>query len=222
MSVFAYRLAKGVGQFIFMNTMRLKVLRPQAARFDGPLLIACSHLSHTDPFLLTVVVRRQIDWFARVEFWKYRLIGHGLECLDAIAVRRFGVAASAVRTGIRRLKSGRIVGICPEGGVTQGAQSILRGGPMKKGVCLLSYRTGVPILPCVILGSDKLNRPGPWLPFKRARLWVGFGARLIYPESQITDRRAAREVMAGKLSREFQVLFAEVRQEFGIDEKDVP
>jgi 1-acyl-sn-glycerol-3-phosphate acyltransferase len=111
------------------------VLRPEAIDRDGPLIIACTHLSHIDPFLLSIVTRkRQIDWMARIEFWKYRIGGRFMEWMDAIPVRRFGVAASAIRTAIDRLKRNRIVGICPEGGVAQGTRSVMRGGDMKKGL----------------------------------------------------------------------------------------
>jgi 1-acyl-sn-glycerol-3-phosphate acyltransferase len=114
---------------VWIQTIRLKALRLDAVDRPGPFIIACTHLSHIDPFLLSIGLRhRQIDWFARIEFWKYRVFGWLMEWMDAIPVRRFGVAASSIRTGIERLKKGRVVGICPEGGVAQGTRSVMRGG----------------------------------------------------------------------------------------------
>jgi len=223
MSLFAYRLATLAGHFAFIQTIRLKILRPEMIDRDGPLLIACTHLSHIDPFLLSIVTRkRQIDWMARIEFWKFRVGARFMESMDAIPVRRFGVAASAIRTAIERVKRGRIVGVCPEGGVAQSTRSVMRGGEMKKGVCLISYRSGVPILPCIMLGTDKLNRVGPWIPPLRAKLWIGYGSRLIYPPTNILNRRAARETMAAELSREYQAIYKEVKEAFGLTEADVP
>jgi len=223
MSLFAYRLATLAGRFAFVQTIRLKVLRPEMIDRDGPLLIACTHLSHIDPFLLSIVTRkRQIDWMARIEFWNYRVGGRFMESMDAIPVRRFGVAASAIRTAIERVKHGRMVGVCPEGGVAQGTRSVMRGGEMKKGVCLISYRSGIPILPCIMLGTDKLNRVGPWIPPLRARLWIGYGSRLIYPPTNVPNRRAAREAMAAELSREYQAIYKDVKEAFGLTEADVP
>src|SRR5580692_9447327 len=144
MSWRGYRIGTGWWRLAFALTVRLRALRLDAIDHPGPFIIASTHLSHLDPFLLSFAVRhRQIDWMARIEFWKYHLTGWFIEWMDAIPVRRFGVAASAVRTAIERLKRGRVVGICPEGGVAQGTRSVMRGGPMKKGVCLISYRTGV-------------------------------------------------------------------------------
>lgn len=223
MSWTGYRFGTACGRFAYVQTVRLKSIRLDAIDHPGPLIIACTHVSHLDPVLLSIAVwHRQIDWMARIEFWKYHLIGWFIEWMDGIPVRRFGVAASAIRTAIERLKRGRVIGICPEGGVVQGTRSVLRGGPMKKGVCLISYRTGVPVLPCVMLGTDKLNRIPPWLPFWRAKLWIAFGSRLIYPQRDNPNRRAAREAMAQELSREYQAIFTEAKETFGLTEADVP
>jgi len=223
MSWKGYRFGTGCGRFVFTQTFRVKALRLDAIDRPEPFIIACTHLSHTDPFLLSIALRhRQIDWFARIEFWKFRLGGWFMEWMDAIPVRRFGVAASSIRTGIERLKRGRIVGICPEGGEAQGTRSVMRGGPMKKGVCLLSYRSGVPVLPCIMLGTDKLNRIAPWIPFFQARLWIAFGDRLIYPQTDNPNRRAARDWMANELSKEYRALFREVQEKLGVEEEDVP
>jgi 1-acyl-sn-glycerol-3-phosphate acyltransferase len=204
-------------------TLRCRIIRREAVEGDGPLLIACTHLSHLDPFLLSTALRkRPIDWVARIEFWKYRPIGWFLNTMRAIPCRRFGVPVSMFRIAIRRLHEGGFVGICPEGGVANGMRSVLRGAPIKKGVCLLSYRTGVPVLPCVMLGTDKLNCVPPWIPYRRGSLWIAFGPRLIYPQPDHPDRRAAREAMAAELSREFQALYQEALKEFGLCETDVP
>lgn len=220
---FGYRLGTALGKFIVVQTLRVKVIRPHAADRDGPLIIACTHLSHTDPFLLSIVLRkRQIDWLARIEFWKYRLGGKFMDAMSAIPVRRFGVAASAIRTALARLEQRRIVGVCPEGGVAQGTRSVMRGGAMKKGVCLISHRSQIPILPCIMLGTDKLNRVPPWIPPLRGRLWIAFGSRLIHPPHPSTPRRQAREQIAAELSREYQALFEEAKREFGLTERDVP
>ena len=223
MSSRGYRFGTACGRFVFVQTVRCKTLRKEMMDRDGPFIVACTHLSHIDPFLLSIYIRsRPIDWIARIEFWKFRLGGKFMEWMNAIPVRRFGVAANGIRMAINRLKAGRVVGICPEGGVAQGTRSVMRGGTMKKGVCLMSYRTGVPVLPCVMLGTDKLNRVPPWIPPLRAKLWIGFGSRLIYPDTTNPDRRAARDAMAAELSREYQAIFQEVKEAFGVTEADVP
>jgi 1-acyl-sn-glycerol-3-phosphate acyltransferase len=217
-----YRLSTGFGRFCFWNSVNFRCIRRDAPERDGPYILAGTHLSHIEPFLMSIIVRRQIDWMARIEFYTYRLFSWMMLAVDSIPVRRFGVSANAIRTAIERLQQGRCVGICPEGGVAQGKNSVMRGAPMKKGVCLIAARANVPVLPCIMLGTDKLNRVAPWIPFRRANLWVAFGSRLVYPRTDEPDRRKARELMAQDLSREYQALYAELCQTHGIADSDVP
>ena len=208
-----YRLGHCFGRFVFICTMRLEVISPEAARRAGPFILASTHLGNLDPFLLGVILDRQIDWITRAEFYRHRILAWMLGQLDAIKVRRFGVPVSAIRTAIARLQSGRIVGICPEGGVCRGDDSCMRGAPIKRGVALISYRTGVPVLPCAIIGADRLNRVAPWLPFRRARLWVAFAEQVITPRTDL-DRKSAREMMARELQEAYVKLFAELNSAY--------
>ena len=216
-----YRLGWLGGRFILFCTMRVAIIRPEAMIRRGACLVASTHVSHLDPFLLGVLFDRPIDWMARIEFYKYKPAAWVLKRLHAFPVNRFGVPVSAIRTSLARLNEGRIVGLCPEGGVAQGKLSCLRGGTIKRGVCLLAYRTGTPVLPCVMLGTDQLNRVGPWLPFRRARLWLAFGERCIEPRKDL-DRRAARQLMAEQLQTEYRKLFAELIQTCGLSEGVLP
>ena len=217
----AYRAGHLAARFTLFCTMRISVIRPDAPRREGPFILACSHLSHLEPFLVSALMSRPVDWVTRVEFFKYRVFAAILRSLNAFEVRRFGVPVSAIRTAIARLERGRVVGICPEGGVVKGAASCLRGGPLKRGVCLIAYRTGTPVLPCVVLGSDKLSSVGPWLPAKRGRLWVAFGDRVVLPPTHL-PRKAAREQMARELGGEYVRLFDEIKRTFSISEAWVP
>jgi 1-acyl-sn-glycerol-3-phosphate acyltransferase len=223
-----YTLCQLIGRHIMWASLRVRVLRPQMAERDGPYILALTHLSHLDPFISCIIVRRrQIDWMARVEFFTYHIFDAFMRAMDAICVRRFGVSANAARQAIERLHNGRIVGICPEGGVAQGAKSVMRGAQMKHGISLIACRSGVPILPCIMLGTDKLNCVPPWIPFRRGRLYVAFGSKLIVPpkmsgtESR-AQRRAIWEKIAEELSREYQALFKETMEAFSVEERFVP
>jgi 1-acyl-sn-glycerol-3-phosphate acyltransferase len=114
------------------------------------------------------------------------------------------------------------VGICPEGGVKVGRESICRGGPIKRGVCLVAARANVPIIPCVMLGTHDLNRVGPWLPFRpRVPIWAAFGEP-IWPEPNAPDRKAARERLAHKLEEQYVRLYRELLEQYGIEDAQVP
>jgi 1-acyl-sn-glycerol-3-phosphate acyltransferase len=214
-------ISRAAGRFCWFCTMRAGVIRPEAAEREGGYIIACTHLSHLEPFLATLLVRRAIDWMARIEFFRFAPIAWFMRCCCTFPVRRFGVPVSAIRTAIARAKQGRVVGICPEGGVSVGADSVMRGGKMKQGFALVAARANVPVVPCVMLGTHDLNRIGPWLPFKRAKVWIAFGSP-VWPEADSPDPKAARQRMAQRLGQEYVRLYAELRERYGIDERSVP
>jgi 1-acyl-sn-glycerol-3-phosphate acyltransferase len=125
-----------------------------------------------------------------------------------------------MREGLRRLARGEAVGIFPEGELMQGDQSVLRGAKIKQGVCLLAARSGRPVIPVVVLGTNKLAKLGPWLPAKRGRLWIAAG-RPICVEQSVSTRRG-REEFAKQLIAEYVRLYAEVREQYDLPDSILP
>ena len=210
-----------IGRVIFFQTMNAEVVRPEAAERGGGYILAPTHLSHLEPFCLGILINRKVDWMARLEFFRRWWAAALLRAADVFPVNRSGVPVSAIRSAIARAKAGRIVGIFPEGGVAVGKQSVCRGGPIKKGAFAVACRANVPVLPCVVLGTHRLNEVKPWLPFRRARMWVIYG-RLIEPNSLARTRRAAREELAAAWKAQIQELYVELRGMYGISDNDVP
>ena len=91
---------------------------------------------------------------------------------------------------------------------------------MKKGAFLVAHRAGVPVLPCVVLGTHRLNELGPWLPFKNAYIWVIYG-RPIEPSLNASPK-AAREQLAAEWQAQVMELYAELRERYGIRDRDIP
>ena len=216
-----YVVARFVGRFIYALSVKGEVLRPKLAERSGGYVLAVTHLSHLEPSVLTMVVGRKIDWMARVEFFRNRVCRTLLYAMDAFPVNRFGVPVSAFRTAIERGRAGRVVGIFPEGGVATGAQSACRGGPIKQGACLVAIRADIPIVPCVVLGTHALNEIEPWLPFRRAKLWVAFGEP-IPPVIDTKDRKGARRAMSRQLGDAFCSLYKELCERHGIADSSIP
>jgi 1-acyl-sn-glycerol-3-phosphate acyltransferase len=198
-----------------MRTTVLHRHRP-AAMGRGPFIIACTHISHLEPVIVSCLIDRHVDWMARIEFFKHPWAARVLECVDSFSVNRFGVPISTIRTSVDRLRAGRVVGIFPEGGVAREHEGMCNGGPMKAGVCVIAQRAGVPVLPVVVLGTEKLNAIEPWLPMRRGRLWVSFG-RPVAPGPPVTrrERRAARRAMAQRLQAEFTRTYRELCAQCG-------
>jgi 1-acyl-sn-glycerol-3-phosphate acyltransferase len=209
-----------VARCIRFCTLRAGILRPEAAERAGGYVLACSHLSHIEPFIVGALIQRQVDWMSRIEFYRRWWSALFLKLIGAFPVNRQGIPVTALRTAIERAEAGRVIGMFPEGGVVSGADSVCRGGKIKRGVCFIAYRANVPAVPCVVIGTDKLNAIGPWLPFRRARVWLAFG------EPVWADRtlrpKVARQKMAEELERIYVALYRELLSTFGLDERPVP
>lgn len=215
-----HRFVRRILSSVFSQTLRINIVGLEHARRPGGYLVACSHVSHLDPFCLSVVFPREVGWMARIEFYRQRWAAWLLRAVHAFPVNRQGVPVQAIKTALGRLAEGQIVGIFPEGEIKGRSDSALFGGPIKRGVCLLSQRSGCPVLPCVVLGTDKLNAVDPWLPRLRGKLWIACG-EIIEPIPGL-NRRAARAEMATRIERALAALYVELRDKYGLDDSIVP
>ena len=216
-----YRICRGVGRGIVFCTLRTAVENRHVPERDGGFVLAVTHLGHLEPACSSALNARHIDWIARKEFYRFRPLGWVLRALNAIRVDRQGRPVSALRTAIRRASAGRVVGIFPEGGVRRGPDAAIRGAPIKRGCCSIAIRAGVPIVPCVMLGTDKLHALEPWLPFRRGRLWVAYGEP-IHPPAGAKSTRASREQLAEQIRSAFSALYAQLRDRHAICDSTIP
>ncbi|PYL66867.1 MAG: hypothetical protein DMF20_05220, partial [Verrucomicrobia bacterium] len=173
--MFAYRTAKLLVRLLFGCITRVRVLRRESANRSDGFLVAANHISHFDPFIISLVIGRKIDWMTMAEFFRPPVMGFLLWAIDAFPVDRNRADRKTIRTAIERLKEGDVVGLFPEGGIRDGVRSLLEGAPLRPGASTLAQIANVPILPCVILGSDRLYSTKRWLRLRRTPVWIAFG-----------------------------------------------
>jgi 1-acyl-sn-glycerol-3-phosphate acyltransferase len=148
---------------------------------DGAAIVAGNHLSFSDHFFGPLPLPRKVTYLAKAEYFT----GRGLKGLVSraffrglgqIPVDRTGGEASerALRTGLRVLASGRLLGIYPEGTRTPDGR-LYRG---KTGVARLALESGAPVIPCAMIGTFELQPPGRIVPRLRIRPGVKYGKPL--------------------------------------------
>ena len=216
-----YDFCKMLWLGVFKCTMRIKYAGlERIPQTDSGVLIAVSHVSHLDPIVVSALVSRRISWVSRIEFFRNRISRAVLYHGGAFRIDRQGSALPTIREGLKRLGRGEAVGIFPEGEVMRGNRSVLRGAGIKRGVCTLAARSGCPIVPVVVLGTDKLRYVGPWLPAKWGKLWVLVGEPIHAPAEART--KTGRASFAADLEAEYVKMYSEVRSVFGLPETIVP
>ena len=226
-----YRAGKLLVRFVYGCVARVHVVgRENANPGGGPVrnatalragfLLASNHISHFDPFLIGLNVPRKIDWMTMAEFFRPPALGFLLRSIDAFPAERDRADLKTIRTAIDRLKNGRIVGIFPEGGIRDGARSLLEGAPLRAGAATLAQIADVPIVPCVILGTDRFYSKKQWLPFRRTPVWIAFGKPI--SASAGLQKSDARERIESELAAAFKNLYSELREKFRITPDDLP
>ena len=164
----------------------------------GGAILASNHLSFSDSFFLPLVVPRRVTFLAKSDYFtgrgiKGRLTAVFFRGAGQVPVDRSGgqAADAALETGLRVLRSGGLLGIYPEG--TRSPDGRLYRG--KTGVARLALEAQVPVLPVVMVGTDRVQPIGRVIP-KIARVGVVIGKPLDFSryEGMHEDRFILRSV----------------------------
>lgn len=164
----------------------------------GAAILASNHLSFSDSFFLPLVVPRPITFLAKSDYFTGRGIkGFFTKMFFAgvgqVPVDRSGGRASeaALRTGLRILDEGSLLGIYPEG--TRSPNGTLYRG--KTGVARMAMEAKVPIIPAAMINTYEIQPPGQVRPSIR-RVGIRLGRPLDFSryEGLENDRFVLRSV----------------------------
>jgi 1-acyl-sn-glycerol-3-phosphate acyltransferase len=130
---------------------------------EGPAILACNHLSYADWLFMPLTIPRRVTFVAKAEYFtspgikgwlqKQFFSGSGQVPIDRSGA---DAAAGALLSAKKVLAEGGLFGIYPEG--TRSHDGRLYKG--KTGVARLALETGVPIVPCAVIGTDIVAPPG--------------------------------------------------------------
>lgn len=187
---------------------------------DGACVLVSNHISHFDPPLLSGWLPRKIDWIAMAELFSAAWSRAAFTWLDVIPVDRQGDDRSALRAALSRLEKGRMIGVFPEGGIRDGTNSMLAGSEVREGAFLLASRARCPVVPVVILGSERLYNIRNWWPWRRAKIYLAIG-QPIFP-SQDGGRGAVREKLRDEVGLAMMDLKDALFRAYSLTPNDLP
>jgi 1-acyl-sn-glycerol-3-phosphate acyltransferase len=193
-------------KYVLLGPVLRCLFRPDVRGLDhvpeqGPVILACNHLSFSDSIFTPLMVKRRVTFVAKAEYftgkgikgWLMRqfFVGTG-----TIPVDRSGgkAARAALDTQLRVLRSGNIAGIYPEG--TRSPDGRLYRG--KTGVARLALESGAPVVPVALLNTDEIQPTGKLIP-KIRRVRIRIGRPLDFsrhePGDRFTERAVTDEIM---------------------------
>jgi 1-acyl-sn-glycerol-3-phosphate acyltransferase len=165
----------------------------------GPVILVSNHLSFADHFFGPMPLRRKVVFLAKAEYFT----GTGVKGLlskaffsgvGQIPIDRTGGDASerALKSGLRVLAGGNVLGIYPEG--TRSPDGRLYKG--KTGVARLALESRASVVPCAMINTFEFLPPGSLHPDLKIRPGVIFGQPMEFSRyyGKESDRAALRAV----------------------------
>jgi 1-acyl-sn-glycerol-3-phosphate acyltransferase len=201
-------LGRSVAGWAFAWHGRLDVAGVERIPKAGPVILAANHRSMLDVPYLVIASPRQVYFMARADIFNGPYWTRLFHELGGFPVRRDRVDARAMDTALAILERGDALGIYPEGTRSKTAQmSSFLGG-----AAWLALRTGAPIVPCGIRGTEMPPVDGPWLEraprhLRRKQVRVAFGEPIrVARETDPRVRKAQGPVITDRLTEAIAML----------------
>lgn len=145
------------------------VFRGLGLRFDitgvehvprtGGAVMAINHVGYLDFTFAGLAARpagRLVRFMAKKEVFDHKVSGPLMRGMKHIPVDRKGAANDSYRQAVTALASGEIVGVFPEATISQSYEL----KEFKTGAARMAMEAGVPLLPCVVWGSQRVFTKG--------------------------------------------------------------
>jgi 1-acyl-sn-glycerol-3-phosphate acyltransferase len=153
-----YTGSRALCRFLVRSIYGFRAIQPEKVPADGPVIVACNHVSYLDPVVLGIGFRRPVTYLAKKELFAIPVLGPVIAALGVYPLDREAGGVAAVRSALRALKDGRCIGIFPEG--TRNLSGEVQG---KGGAALLAALSGAPVVPAAISGT---RRARPFHPIR--------------------------------------------------------
>jgi 1-acyl-sn-glycerol-3-phosphate acyltransferase len=195
-----YRIMRLIFNGVLRTWFRPTVVGKEHVPATGPVILAPVHRSFADFGFTSVCTKRKLFFMAKDSLWKNKWLGQLLLYLGVFPVHRESADREALQRAEEILNRGQVLVLFPEG--------TRREGPaienLMEGAAFLSARTGAPIVPIGIGGSDLSMPKGKAVP-KPMTIQVVIGPAIAPPARTGGGRvsrsavHAATEELTGKL-----------------------
>jgi 1-acyl-sn-glycerol-3-phosphate acyltransferase len=208
----AYGVIRGAFALLAKLYFRLEIHGREHVPTHGPFVLAPVHRSNLDFILVSTLTRTRMRYMGKASIWKWSWGGKFVSMLGAFPVHRGSADREALRTCLAVIENGEPLVMFPEG--------TRRSGPLVEdlfdGPAYVAARTGAPLVPVGIGGSDKAMPLGSKL-VRPHRIVLVVGEPIAPPPGDGTGRvrrRVVRE-LTERLRASVQALYDEARRLVG-------
>ncbi|HLU22628.1 MAG TPA: lysophospholipid acyltransferase family protein [Bacillaceae bacterium] len=190
-----YSFAKMVVKSILKPLYRIEIKGVENFPMEGSVLLCANHIDNLDPPTVGVTAPRPIHFMAKAELFKYKWSKKLMTNINAFPVKRGMSDREALRTGLKYLKEGKVVGLFPEGKRSKNGEV----GKGLAGAGFFALRSNAQIVPCAIIG--------PYKPFKKLK--VVYGKPIDFTE--LRENKVSADIATDVIMAEIKKIYDENR-----------
>ena len=190
-----YGIAWVIWEILRTLAFPLKVQGRENVPAQGACIFASNHLSYLDPMIIGGCFSRYISYMAKDSLFKNKVFAFFLKGVGAFPVKRESSDIGAIKEALKRLKAGCPLVLFPEGTRLTSQKEI------HPGVAFIAAKSGAPVVPVYIKGSDQVLPPGAKF-LRRFPVSVSFGPPKIY------SKETSYEEVADRIMKEIYLMKA--------------
>ncbi|WP_405727634.1 lysophospholipid acyltransferase family protein [Anaerotignum sp.] len=177
---FIANLLIGIMRIWFAIMFKVEIKGKENVPAEGNAIICANHYSNYDPFAAAIYLDRLPRYIGKKELFENKVLAFLLKEVRVFPLdRKAAMDMKAVKTALKVLKDGEILGIFAEGTRVKEGEHV----DAKGGVALFAMKGNASVIPCAISGKYKF----------RNKITVEYGAPLSLDEFR--GQKLTAEVM---------------------------
>lgn len=188
-----YNIGRGPVFRYFKIVHRLQVVGAESFPKENGVLLCSNHVHNLDPPLLGSACPRNVHFMAKDELFRVPVLKSLLPRIHAFPVKRGLGDRQALRSGLKLLESGEVMGLFPEGHRSKNNEL----GEGLSGAGYFALRSSADIVPCAILGS--------YVPFRKIK--IVFGAAIDF--SDLREQKSPLKTASTRIMNAIKALIDE-------------
>ena len=196
-----YELVRMILTPIVMLFFRGRSISTDNVPAGGPVILAPNHFSNMDHFLMAAFLRRRVNFVAKSQLFKGRLLEWIFINGGVFPVRRGHRDEESFQTMHKVLERGGAIVMYAEGGRSRTGRL---SDTVKPGIGRLALESGAPVVPIAIYGSAKVRN---WKRLQLPKVTVQFGEPFRF-EQVAEPTRYQQQTVAEEIFAEVRELYA--------------
>lgn len=180
----------------------------------GPCILVSNHMNIAEPPFISSYFPRRIVWMAKKELFQTPVLNLMYILSGQIPVKRFEADMKALRLARRALRRGHVLGMFPEGTRSRDHR-LHRAEP---GTALIALRSGVPIVPCAVWGTENFKIPRDF--FRTTHVSMRIGKPFNLPQTKKATKKEIEDGSKEIMRHIAELLPAEYRGEYAGEVKE--